>query len=461
MAAAAAFMGRTLYDARPDSTRHPESHCVKNLYLPGLFLLFPGLAPAADQPIFATNDTTPGRVEPGFHELPWADDIDQRVHLLGSSADRWTTQAQAGRARAAALLGQLSVEKIKEDPANCAKAIEWFTKADQLGSNEAPVWLGHLYRRLDCPQRNVQTAIGWLRKAVPFVSIGSAADLSEIYSEANAPEKDAQQAYVYARVAAESHWYTDGDPAATARFAALEEALDQRQEQAATDMAYKLLADIERRRASLSAAPREEKLKPNASGKGWAVNLVAFDDLRECAANTTGNCRGVRRAAYFDAVNKSAEYLRCKFELDHRDFAVGTKTTNDRDSILPPNATRRLFAGRIGEVAGSRDLRVTCTPIAGLAANVAAGKCRLTTTGVPSVSDFYPAESKRRNDQGRVIVDVWMDKKEGQPTLVELKQSSGFPELDEAGVKMGTYMAFKSDCDQGHSSVAVAFRLTD
>jgi TonB family protein len=129
--------------------------------------------------------------------------------------------------------------------------------------------------------------------------------------------------------------------------------------------------------------------------------------------------------------------------------------------LLPPRATRRLFGGRIGEVAGSEDLRAQCTPVAGLAANVAAGKCRVTTTGVPSVADFYPPASKRRNEEGRVVLHVWLDQKEGHPALVELKDSSGFPDLDRAGVLMGTYMAFRGECDQGYSAVAVSFQLKD
>ena len=104
---------------------------------------------------------------------------------------------------------------------------------------------------------------------------------------------------------------------------------------------------------------------------------------------------------------------------------------------------------------------MTCEPLTGLAANVAANKCKATTTGVPSVADFYPPGAKRRNEQGRIVLDIWMDRREGQPSLVELKESSGFVELDLAGVKMGRYMAFKGDCDQGYTSVAVAFRLTD
>jgi TonB family protein len=183
--------------------------------------------------------------------------------------------------------------------------------------------------------------------------------------------------------------------------------------------------------------------------------------LRECAANTANNCRGVRRLAYLDAENKTAEFLRCKYTLDHREFATGKLATLTRETLLPPQAKRRLAIGRVGEVANSGDLRAECAPIQGLAANVAAGKCKAVTTGVPSVADFYPPGSRRRNEEGRVLLYVWMDKKEGQPAIVELMGSSGYPELDQAGVRMGTYMAFRSDCDYGWLPFAVGFRLKD
>jgi TonB family protein len=318
-----------------------------------------------------------------------------------------------------------------------------------------------LYRRFDCPQRNLKTAIDWLRKAVPLMSYGSAADLFALLSDSSTPEADAALAVAYGRVAAASNEFSAGDTDSPTRLATLEQGLDAKQKKTATELAAKLLADIQRRRAAMTAAPREETLKPAASGTGWSVNLVGYDELRECAANTAGNCKGVRRAVYFDTANKGSEYLRCKLAVDARDFALGTKVTRERETLLPPNGTRRLFAGRIGEVAGSQDLRVTCTPVAGLAANVAANKCRVSAVGVPSVSEFYPAGSKRRNEEGRVVLNIWMDKKEGNPALVELKESSGFVELDMAGVKMGSYMVFKGDCDQGYTSVAVAFRLAD
>lgn len=416
---------------------------------------------AADQAIFNASDELPGAVDPGYETLPWPDAADAQGTETVSPLDRWTAQGNAGRARAAAIAGRYWLERVAENPENCAKAIEWYTKADKLGSNEAPAWLGHLYRRFDCPQRNVNTAIDWLKKAVTLLSFGAAADLSAIYADTSAPERDAVQAYAYGRVASESAEFPADDPQSPGRLAALEQGLDASQKKAATDIADKLLATLKQRRALLTAAPKAEKLKPVAKGSGWTVGVFAYDMRRECTANTAGNCKGVRRAGYFDAANTGSEYLRCKLSLDHRDFSLGTKSTAERETLLPPGATKRLLAGSIGEVGGNDDLRVDCKPMPGLAANVTGGKCRVTTIGVPSISDFYPEGSKSRNEQGRVLVYVLLDKKEGQPSLVELKQTSGYPELDVAGVKMGSYMAFKGDCDQGYASVAIAFRLQD
>jgi TonB family protein len=446
--------------ARPDA-HEPRNPSVKKPVFPSLFLFAASVAMAADQPIFANHDAVPPPLDPGYETLPWADEGDLQALASQGTVDVWVKQAEAGRAKAAAIAGQIYLQQVPGNPDNCAKAIEWFTRAEKLGSNEAPAWLGHLYRRFDCPQRNVKVAIDWLRKAVPLMSYGAAGDLSEIYADATAPESDPMLAYAYGRVASESGEFAADDPDSAGRLAALEQGLDARQKKTATELSDKLLADIRKRRAALTAAPREEKLKPAASGAGWSVGLVGYDDLRECAANTAGNCKGVRRAAYFDASNQGAEYLRCTLAVEHRDFALDSKATNQRETLLPPGAKRRLFAGRVGELGGSQDLRVTCAPVAGLAANVAANKCKFTTIGVPSVADFYPPGSKRRNEEGRVVLNIWMDQKEGNPALVELKESSGFTELDLAGVKMGSYMAFRGDCDQGYTAVAISFRLAD
>jgi hypothetical protein len=433
--------------------------------LPIVLFLFAQAAWAATpvagaQPIFSRSDPAPPELDFGHESPPWSDVADLQVISPETNLERWVTQANAGRARAATIAGRYWLERIPQDPQNCAKAIEWLQKADTLGSNEAAGWLGHVYRRFDCPQRDLKIAVQWLRKAVPLMTFGAAGDLRDIYAQEGTPEYDAQQAYVYARVAAPEAGVTGSAPEAQASEAALGDKLPAGQRKSATDAAAKLLADIDRRRLALRAAPGEEKLKPQASGSGWAVSLVAYDDLRECAANTAGNCKGVRRMAYFDAVNRGEEYLRCKLALDHRDFGTGKPATHTRETLLPPKSTRRIIVGRVGETGGD-DLRVQCAPVAGLAADVSAGRCKATATGVPAVSDFYPAASRARGDEGRVLLYAFLDQKDGHAAIVELMGSSGFPDLDQAGVKMGSYMAFHTDCERGYLPFAVAFRLKE
>ena len=413
---------------------------------------------AAD-PIFTRSDPNPGAIDPGFETLPWLDSGDFQAPDADANLKRWETQATAGRARAASLTGRYWLERVPQDSANCAKAIDAFQRAEKLGSNEAPAWLGHLYRRLDCPQRDVKTGIEWLRKAVPLATFGTAAELYHLYAAEDAPERDAVQAYAYARVAAAGNELSTGELSSEEFLKNVAARLDAKQLKAANDQADKLLAAIGQRRDALTAAPREEKLKPAASGPGWAAGLVGFDDLRECAANIAGNCKGVRRVAFLDATNRGSEYLRCKLSLDHRDFGTDARQTLERETLLPPQATRRLVLGRIGEVSVGGDLRAECTPLPGLAANVTAGKCKARTTGVPSIDDFYPPGSRARNEEGSVRLWAYMAQKEGHPALVELMGSSGFPELDRAGIQMGSYMAFATDCEQGYLPFVITFKL--
>lgn len=425
-----------------------------------LLLLLPLCAPlfAAD-PIFTRSDPNPTAVDPGFETLPWLDSGDFQGADADANLKRWDTQANAGRARAAALTGRYWLERVPLDPANCAKAIDAFQKAAKLGSNEAPAWLGHLYRRLDCPQRDVKTGIEWLRKAVQLATFGTAAELYHLYAADDAPEKDLAQAYAYARVAAAGNELSTGELSSEEFLKNIATKLDAKQLKAANEQADKLLAATSQRRDALAAPPREEKLKASASGSGWALDLVGFDDLRECAANTAGNCKGARRVAFIEATNRGTEYLRCKLTLDHRDFGTGDKQTLERDTLLPPQASRRLIMGRIGEVADKGDLRGECTPLTGLAAKVTAGQCKAVTTGVPSVDDFYPAGARAREEEGSVRLWAYMAQKEGHPAVVELMGSSGYPELDRAGIQMGTYMAFATDCDQGYLPFVITFKL--
>ncbi|XAH24037.1 energy transducer TonB [Xylophilus sp. GW821-FHT01B05] len=74
------------------------------------------------------------------------------------------------------------------------------------------------------------------------------------------------------------------------------------------------------------------------------------------------------------------------------------------------------------------------TPPAGPAAAQASAQRHFDpVTGIESVAPFYPAESRRRGEQGRVLMRVQVGPG-GQAAQVELLQSSGFPLLDAAAI---------------------------
>ena len=80
---------------------------------------------------------------------------------------------------------------------------------------------------------------------------------------------------------------------------------------------------------------------------------------------------------------------------------------------------------------------------------------------MPSSEDYYPAASKRAEEQGSVVVRVCVDARgrlTGEPTVVT---SSGYSRLDQGAVRLakaGRYQAGTSD-GQAQSESCVSFRV--
>jgi clan AA aspartic protease (TIGR02281 family) len=83
------------------------------------------------------------------------------------------------------------------------------------------------------------------------------------------------------------------------------------------------------------------------------------------------------------------------------------------------------------------------------------------------VADYYPDQSKRAEEEGRVLVKFRLDS-DGHPTsgTVEINSSSGFPRLDQAAIKMIAEESFFPKCSGGKPVVTtpilpVEFSLTN
>lgn len=60
----------------------------------------------------------------------------------------------------------------------------------------------------------------------------------------------------------------------------------------------------------------------------------------------------------------------------------------------------------------------------------------------PNFLDFYPASARARGEQGRVQVDACFDTK-GKVIQTTLLESSGFPALDQAGLRLAKQYRFR------------------
>jgi periplasmic protein TonB len=75
----------------------------------------------------------------------------------------------------------------------------------------------------------------------------------------------------------------------------------------------------------------------------------------------------------------------------------------------------------------------------------------------PDVFDYYPSTSRNLGEEGKVKIRICTDVK-GKVTEATVPETSGFPRLDEAGVRIGKQFRFKPATEDG-KPVAQCFVL--
>jgi hypothetical protein len=406
---------------------------------------------------FTRSDAPPPAERPRRDGL-WPDRDDYSALLDDADLDRWTTQANAGRAQAAINAGDHLMFRNTPARGACAAALGWYRKAEELGSEFAAGRLGAVYSDDACPEHDLATAVTWWRKAVERGSFAAAAVLSRRLHEPGSPLYDPVLALAYAEVAADNPepWKEDAerpvDPAALAADLTPQQLADARRIAAETRTA------LHAREAGFGAEPAREILFGRESAGGLVI-VLAIDDLRECERNLVGNCRGVRRLAYVDLTNTTDELLRCSVSLRTTDGNTNAPLTLERETLVTPNAGRFLRLGRIADTPDEDAIRARCEPVAGFAAAAAGGTCIAQPVTRFSLESIYPAKALAAEVEGRVALYVATNEREGPPLYVEVMQTSGSALLDGAALEAARKMRYRSDCDAGYRAFAIEFKL--
>jgi TonB family protein len=423
---------------------------------------------AAPAPNFTESDVIPDR--PGYEDAAALYELRLGGNPMTPDEQlaRWLAELKAGRARAGALVGS-HLTYVALTPSDCTAARDALTRADELGSDQAPWQLAQLAENRSCGEADVAARERWLKKAVTLDYLAAAQQLIAFYSPTGAKSDPVQQ-YTYARVAAgywEAVFGKEGNPGSRAGFdlAALQEmektlspADRKRAETDATNVLKQMLKRHDRFKPSL---PQEfgRGGKDAKAGSGWGYSANTLDYYHECTWNLMNNCRGAQRLAFVDIINNDAEFMSCKAELKSKDFVSGKENKLSREVLMGPKATRRLVLGDVYEQPDKSAMTVDCKVVPRLADNAAAGRCKAKLVSTIDAQQFYPPAARNAGVEGGAVVRFWVPPGGDAPVDAEIVRSSGYPVLDEAAIDTIRSGKFSKDCDYGLSSIRIAFKL--
>jgi len=85
--------------------------------------------------------------------------------------------------------------------------------------------------------------------------------------------------------------------------------------------------------------------------------------------------------------------------------------------------------------------------------------CRHAVVQGVKIEDYYPPDAKAEKREGNVLFEFTIAESPGSPTDIKVRQSSGFADLDAAGLRAIRAMKFDTTCPGDRSKFLISFRL--
>lgn len=279
----------------------------------------------------------------------------------------WPAEAEAGRAQAAVFAGDDYTDMDRRVPDDCGKAIEWYRRAHELGSELAAYKLGVTYSTWGCEHYSEAAAIEWFLRAARQGDRWAPKELARLEWFAKHYELSETYSVVADAIAQEIPEPTvERLTRADAGIRKMVRAqLDAPALERAAQSAAAILDEIRARAARFAPTPAVDmdlEVEAPAGMTPWLAVFRSIDDVRECESNLVGNCRGVARLAYVEFENRGTGNVFCRLTLDSTSFPAGTPHPLVREGVFEPRSPRRLILGRISDKPDADHVRVECRP---------------------------------------------------------------------------------------------------
>ncbi|MCS6948502.1 MAG: TonB family protein [Steroidobacteraceae bacterium] len=209
-----------------------------------------------------------------------------------------------------------------------------------------------------------------------------------------------------------------------------------------------------------------------ASGNGATVTGATYryrvlqGEPAACKVDPNSTCRPI----WVEIANGGDSELHCAGQIMFLLGAEKYEFLENFGTLVAPRATEKPFEVEIADPIDPARSFVVCATTAerdeadsGDApfARRAPSSCQVKIESTPNLSDFYAAQARREEQQGRVAVRIALATKKGPPFVLGIAESSGFLRIDRGALLAASRMIFSTNCPGTQRVLPMRFELSD
>ena len=192
-------------------------------------------------------------------------------------------------------------------------------------------------------------------------------------------------------------------------------------------------------------------------GGAWSYMLIRDETPRYCDEKADRQC--VRRTVF--VTNGSEQELECTAYVQYDGADAQGRQRAESQAVVLKKSIRGVVASLAEKGVNASTFEAACTPRAPLPPLSTDPKCRYEVVKTVNISDYYPDEARRLDEQGPVVVEFTVPGKAGNPTDVKVVASSLSPRLDQGAVQAVSAMVMSSACKNQRYRLRLNFQLEE
>jgi TonB family protein len=193
-------------------------------------------------------------------------------------------------------------------------------------------------------------------------------------------------------------------------------------------------------------------------GGAWSYTLIRDETRRYCSEKADKQC--VRRTVF--VTNGSDQELECKAYIKYEGVGDSEgRPQTEAQAVVLRKTIRAVVASLAEQGQSASTFEAVCTPRTPLPPLNTEANCKYEVVKPVNISDFYPPEARRLDEQGPVVVEFTVPGKAASPTDVKVAASSLSPRLDQGAVQAVSAMIMSSACKNQRYRLRLNFQLEE